>query len=278
MYYYSDDGFVVFKRHGITRIIETDIKSCDASNGPVIFFLVYLLAEWMGYGDSMKVLIFQCSLPTVLFNLANRDDWIKIFPAYFFEYSGSLLTTILNCIASFVMACAWYLEVLKGKDIMIAICDGSSKYGWTVTSADRQTWNQVTFLKRTFNGRVSWICYGTIFRSLGILDGMPSPEKFGLTYHDYVGKTQGQLFKILITQRVQSLVNEPGSIVINALRCYVGMPEVEIEVSVSDLCDRYGCEDYHWQELCHMILSLKVGDVLACPALDAIFLVDYDIV
>jgi len=275
---FSDDGFFLQVLNQRMSIVETDIASCDASNGFPVFALVYYMATLVGFEHSMAQLLRQCSRPTIIKN-PTASGWFKLWPVFFFEYSGSVLTTILNNVASMCIAVGIYNLLLDNPEAspIDACVQGASSCGWEITAVERSSMNALTFLKRAYNGKRSWICYGTILRGLGIVKGDLCKEQFGLSKQEFAKLDKKQLFEILLKQTVDGLVNEPASPLINALRERVGYPTTPFVVTYRDLEDRYAAPEWLWPPLISLVSTLKLGDICSLPVLDLIFKVDYGV-
>lgn len=275
--YYSDDGFFIsnFER---LEIFETDISSCDSSNGFPVFACIAFLAKQFGFYDRMLVLLAQCAFPTKVSNPSDPEEYVLLRPETFFEYSGSKLTTVLNNVASLAIAYGTFEMISRGEtDMEACLTLGANSYGWVLDVKRKETFNAVTFLKRAYNGTRSWLTYGCMLRSLGVIDGELTPEKFGLSYAEYRKYTYSELTEILLKQAIKGLVNEPGSVVLNALRERAGLPVGPLEISITDINERYGTEDWEWSVLVNAIHSLKFGDMIRAPVLDKIFNIDYGV-
>jgi len=278
--YYGDDGFVAFRDvDGVLRLYETDIASCDASTGPAVFCILHERVKRLSSLENADVVVKKCTYGTKFINPSNEEQSVELVPQSFFEYSGWEHTTDINSDGSQLLGFAWCLYFTQERDLKIAIAEGSRAYGWEVTCDLRPNLNSMTFLKRAYSVRShkSWLVYGCIFRSLGVCDSMMSHTSFNLTLSEYLACKHADLFEIHLKQRAQSYVNEPGSILLNALRRRAGVPESPELISVEDLIERYGGFDYEYLELSLFIYDLKLGDVISCSALDRIMDYDYGV-
>jgi len=278
-YYFSDDGFAVHKYNGRTYVYETDISSCDASNGFAIFASVKQLAKLFKLGFTVDMLLAQCARCTTVHNPCEYTEYVRLLCLFFFEFSGSRLTSVLNNIASVAIALGAYELLCLNGDISFteALIQGALRYGWVLEVAPKESFNAVTFLKRAYNGKRSWKVYGCILRSFGITDGEPCAASFGVTYSEFKLLTDSQKTELLIRQLANSLVNEPGSLLINAVRERAGLSLLPEEVSILDLQERYGGSLFEWEMLRSSILDLSFGDVVRLPILELIYSVDYGV-
>lgn len=278
--FFSDDGFAIMRRNGVLSIYETDISSCDASNKFAVFAAVKQLSKSMGLGGTIDMLLAQCARTTTVRNPCEYSEYVRLTPETFFEYSGSRLTTVLNNIASLAIALGAFENLISrpyGTDFGSCLIAGARAYGWILEVALKDTLNAVTFLKRSFNGKRSWKVYGCILRSFGLTDGEPTQLSFGLPYLQFKQMTDSQLTEVLIRQTADGLQNEPGSLLINAIRERAGLKPYPEIVTISDLQSRYGGELYEWDLLRDAILGLRLGDIVRLSILERIFNVDYGV-
>lgn len=276
--YFSDDGFICHRIDGVTHLYETDISGCDASQTLPIFVICYKwLAQLIGRSTALQ-LVRQCSYVAKIRNPSNPAEFLNIQPETFFEYSGSVLTTVLNNIASILifLHLAALLNATGGDAFSELISTAGKNAGYKLTVEEHQSWNAITFLKRAFNGKRSWVVYGTLLRSLGMVDHM-TPEQFGLDYPTFYSKTPGELFELHLVQRAMSLVNEPASCIINALLTRVGLPQRAEEITIMDLQERYGCEEHDYYDFCHKLTFIQLGDMIITPLTKAIMHKDYGV-
>jgi len=276
--YFSDDGFLVHKSsNGEMSYYETDIKSCDSSNGPAVFVHVHSLLTQFTSRENADKLIELCARTTTVVNPSNKEEWVVIRPETFFEYSGSLLTTVLNNVASIWIFYSVFCGLLSNPlgDKLDLIKSSAALVGWDVTVDQKSSLNQTTFLKRAFDGRTSWRVYGPLFRSLGVIRGDLTHVQFEVTRSEFLSMSEEEKFNVYLRQVVNSESPEPVSCVTNALRVRVGLPELPIELELSSLISRYGCQGWEWVDFCCLLEKLTVGQVITHSVLSAIYYVDY---
>jgi len=285
--FFSDDGFLVSNINGRFKLFETDISSCDASNGFPIFVALNYLASKIGVSENLLKLIEQCARPTRIVNPDDDNEYVVLQPKFYFEYSGSKLTTVLNNLASVLICCGIHDfcrdsplhidDLLTSENIVTA----AFSVGYKLTVDLRSSWNSVTFLKRAFNLSHSWLVYGPILRSFGALDGIPRKEFFGLTQDSFLNSSYETLTEIHIQQWVLSLVNEPSSILLDALRVRAKLDLSKYDkhrvISLHDLQERYGGDDFEWYQLYDAVVGLRFGDWIHLPILEKIYKVDYGV-
>lgn len=277
--YFSDDGFVFVVNEDLSNTIyETDISSCDSSNGVAIFMMLHGLLERISGIETADALVAQCSKGFKIINPSNSDEYVKMDLLTYFEYSGSVLTTALNNLASMFIFCEAYQCILDGElDIRSALVNGARRGGWVVTCDRRDNLNDVSFLKRSFNGKRSYLNYGCILRSLCVIKGTSTADKFGLDHRTYLTYSDEELFEIHLKSRVDSLVNEPISEFINSLRIRVGYAPLKVTLEFGSLHERYRFSEIDYLYLCTSLENLKVGDAISCLACCAIMRKDYGV-
>jgi len=278
--YMSDDGFLIINIGGIIFIFETDISSCDSSNKFPIFTAAKYLADKSGCGKGIDILLAQCAGSVTVRNPDCRSELVELLPTCYMEYSGTRITTVLNNLASVAVALGIAEEYAnldyEVDDHVNTIIKGASRYGYIISCAERRSWNSVSFLKRSFNGTVSWVNYGTILRSFGTVHGTPTAECFtGMSHATFLKTSPCELVLILIKMTLDGLVNEPPSLLTNALRSRLDLPLQTETLSRDDLKERYGGEDFEWAALYDALASIKFGDVIRLTILENIFNTDY---
>jgi len=295
-YYFSDDSFLVIKFGGILYLFEIDISQCDVSNQFPIFTLCLYYLRIVKMGDNMRKLLQQASRPVVIRNPSNLSEYVKMFAQSFWEFSGIRNTGTLNgtsceCIGLSIGAA--FLEIIKKfaideilimPDLVAMIVEAAASIGFVVTVSQAYSYNQVTFLKRAYNGSTSWLVYGCVLRSLGITQGVLQPEMLNLSKIEFKNLSEYDKFEILLVQGVQGLCNEPSSCIMDALRYRASLTKsgqglefckCPMRVSNLDILDRYGGEEHELLYLCSLIESLQPFDVVTCDFLERIFSRDY---
>jgi len=278
--FFSDDGVMIIKLNGRITLVETDISSCDSSHSLPMFGFYRYLSIGLDSVEICDKLLEQCAMATELRNPCKRSEYVRLLPAFMFLYSGSKLTTGMNNLASYFIFYGIYRDVMEHgvDDILSRVSSGARLVGYKVTACVKSNFNSLTFLKRAFNTKVSWLVLGPILRSFGVIDGAPDRHKFGiLSVKRFNATSDADRAEILIRTLLDGLVGEPISPVINALRVRCGFVELEEEVTRVDYQQRYGGEEHEWCELFDSIESLKFGDNFRMSILDKIYEVDYGV-
>jgi len=273
--YFSDDGFIKYTRDGVTRYVETDISKCDMSNRLAIFVIAYWLLTLVFPRPVAELLIAQCAQPTKLPNPDNRDEFVLLRPWFFFEYSGSLLTTILNNIASLIIMTAIYIHLSAG-GTSEKIVNAAMDYGWVLTVKECPSIAQVTFLKRFYDGQRSVKCLGTILRSFGAVEKFEAAT-FGITTKQFNNMTKPQLFELYCRLRVLSYKNEPGNFILDALRSRFSCQVDGYRTPDDCFVERYGLDALDIAQLTTMCNDLSFGDHHTNVGLQKVFSVDYGV-
>jgi len=274
--YYSDDGFIF----GKDILLETDIAGADSSARLGVFVLVMAFVRTLTSMTHALKLVKPLSYATRLNNPDIDSGWMKFTPQSYALYSGSWLTTITNNMGVCLINLGFFRFLKQRVDPVTAALRGAECFGYELEVDVRVGYNNCTFLKRAYsvNARRSWLVYGPILRSIGTVEGTPSPDKFGLpkgeSLEDY---THEQLFKKLVRDRVLQLQYEPVSCIINALRSCVGMPTLPIVLGDDDLMDRYSFSSLELHQMCEDISDWHIGGIVYSPALSKIYSRDYGV-
>lgn len=107
---------------------ETDISKCDMSNRFAIMVVCHAIIEKVAGITIADYLIRQLHCPTKLVNPDNDSEFTFFKPYFFFLYSGSVLTTLLNNIASYYIFVSIYLECkVSAMDVCFHDCQEVSQ-------------------------------------------------------------------------------------------------------------------------------------------------------
>jgi len=172
--YFSDDS--AFKIDG--KLFEEDISSCDMSNTEkgVFDVVVWLFQDFPHFRSVIKKCCKQCKLDLVCRD-PNRSHWklrFKNSSAHgCIEYSGTTLTTLLNCLAVAKIALRTHSD--RAKDVA-GMTRSAIASGYLVTIKPRSCIEQVQFLKYSFfrddaGVMRSFLNLGPILRSFGTCYG-----------------------------------------------------------------------------------------------------------
>jgi len=304
----SDDGFFVMNIAGTMFYLETDISSCDASNGLPIFVILFYMGESLSklFGNQVARLILQCARETIVANKDCETEFVRLRPKTFFEYSGSKLTTCLNNIASLAISFSIYRELCRVDlafnensladlkydrsidpsdrlwskksdfDLTKIVATAAHNVGYVLTVEPKKNRNALTFMKHAYGSGTAWTVMGVLLRSLGTRDHIETPQMFSMTQQEFDQQTLLSLTEVILKSAVEGWVNEPSSPLMDALRTRVGLPlSHSRSISYQDLEERYGLQEHEWIHLYDSIVNLQFGDQVFDKCLEKIYHIDY---
>jgi hypothetical protein len=224
---YSDDSVYSGNINGFPFLFNVDISSCDTSNNELIFGLVEKL---MGvfHEDKAKFLVDMCRLPiTTRISCEDMDHFIKILFPHPFEGSGTVLTTILNHIASLIIGVlAAYCAQTMG--VSAAIVAGAKLAGHKVTVQDCSIdgavcFERMQFLKHSMalSESGNWVVYrnfGCFLRSFGSVEGDLTHIQLGISPSQARQLGDRGCWLRFLAGVLKGLKHEPHSQLLDALR------------------------------------------------------------
>jgi len=224
-----------------------------------------------------------------------------------FEGSGTVLTTILNHLGSFMIASS-VLTYLADCDpspdaISAAFVKGAALVGHVVTNDpcivdSLLSFEHVQFLKRspfrTPDGWKPYVNLGCILRSFGTVEDDLDHIKCGISHAQFMAYTHEQRANLFFSNVVRGWKNEPSNPIMNALRQRFNTGTAEItpdslkhiftevhDLSSYDntpaLMSRYGVTMDELNELAEAIMHIKVGMFTRTAAAAKIYNVDYGV-
>lgn len=295
---YSDDMVCAGSVDGKSFMYNLDIKSCDSSNAELIFEIIYNMNANFSL-DYANGLMQQCQQPIHMVNPSDTSEEFILHLTRAFEGSGTVLTTILNHIASYCIALSigYYMTRLAPEQ---AITNGAALVGHMVTSEHALSVEHLQFLKYspilatrgTVRKLIPMRNLGAILRNLGSIDGDLLPKHLGMSPSEFSALPNAKRMDLFFGAVINSYKNEPQSQVMQALRIrfpFAGsVPDYQSPhaitstidysdwiVDESSLCVRYGVENFN--DLSLVIGNLEVGDTYTLSSLAAIFRVDYSL-
>lgn len=317
---YSDDSLWSGNINGVDFAFNVDISSCDSGNKAGVFGLVYSLLSRFRK-DLALGLVQQCSKVINLVNPEDKEERMAIEMATYFEGSGTVLTTILNHVAMYmigqVAVCLFGLRrqtISCWEDVRALIHECGVVFGHVLSVEECLDGSmfvpeKMQFLKRspllTKRGEyIPCMNYGPIFRSFGSVEGDMVAEMVGLTASEFAEMSWNERWDLFASRVVAGLVNEPNSVVLQALRTryplspkrydswsavtfaqerlqyggsYVaGSSDFgDFEVEDVSLARRYGVSVAELEELASQIGASAFGDVFPSSAVGAFFSTDY---
>lgn len=296
--YHSDDVCAaIVCNDGMFRC-NLDISSCDTSNTIHVFNLVLWLVENTYWHTLMKFVVSQCCKEFHVVNPNNLKEKIVFSnDGDPIEYSGTVLTTLLNNIASSLICLSiWWHKGIKGVSCAEApelVRKAAAYVGYIVTCETVEHVEDYQFLKcsptLTDSGITVFLNLGVVLRSLGTCDG-DLPGSSSIT-----SRAEKRNMEV-----VRGYKHAGSHVVMDALRerftrvdnCFSNCDKEsfhlhyivehmtgfeESRVHVDALLRRYQICESELIELCDYIRHSHVGDVIWCSSLRAIFKKDYSL-
>lgn len=224
---YSDDSVYAGRVNGESFGFNVDISSCDASNNSLVFGLTGSCLAGFSLRRA-RGLIKQCMLPITIRNPNNAAEKLVVRFHSAFEGSGTVLTTVLNHVASFLIAVGVATQLSAGLPPDEAIVRGAMITGHKVTvdswcEDGCPVFERIQFLKHspimaTTGEWVPTLNIGCVLRSLGSIEGDLEPKHFGVTAAEFALIPIQDRMDRFLGGVVRGLVHEPKSRVLDALR------------------------------------------------------------
>jgi hypothetical protein len=289
---YSDDSIYVGNDGESDFMYNVDIKSCDSGQAELVFSMVEELMGQVSYRYA-RGLVKQCEAPLKIPNPSDKNESLTIHFKRPFEGSGTVLTTINNHIASYLIA-SMFSVTSDNMCIEERIQMSAGTVGHLVTVEKCTSFEQLQFLKYspilTTDGEYIPVRnFGAIIRNFGKVDGDLCAHHLGVDSTTFIHMPLAERFNRFFSAVVMSYKHEPSSPILLALRqkfnfrCDV---EVEFEgfvqntsnnadknLDTSSLLRRYPGVDF--DAISQIISSLEVGDVVVDHGFTTIYEVDY---
>lgn len=248
---YSDDMVLSGNLGGKPFGFNVDISSNDSSNNTLIFGVAMSLMSNFGVERALGLLE-QCMKPLRVVNPDDLSSWIDLLYHSAFQGSGTVLTTFLNHIASFLNAMGIVYELqqaysgLKESDDNAA-CDacirecvtiGAARSGHVVTvevwcDSTMRVHEKCQFLKRSpvalIDDRGNFVRWGSalnmgcVFRSFGSVEGDLTAKQLGLSQAEFVAMSWGDRADQFMSSVIRGHVHESAHPVWDALRTRFGV-------------------------------------------------------
>lgn len=290
-YYHSDDSCISIQCEDGIYFGNVDISSCDASNGEYIFKICeYICSLDPSLRLVMAGCIEQCRKKLKLRNPGSNREKFVIKPKIPVEYSGSVLTTLLNNIANSLIVQAVFARVCRSRNLRVSempnlIRLAASDVGYIVTCVSPKTYHGLQFLKHSpvmsSLGLTANLNAGVILRMLGQCDG-DLPGRGDIV-------TRARAFNSAL---IQGVVHSGQTTLLKTLQEKLPpqvapkkfvMPQLPVrsmglakgDIPDSELCARYSMQPYELEELYHYIRNASFGDKIFCSAVSKILRLDY---
>lgn len=309
---YSDDSCYSGIVDRVPFGFNVDISSCDASNGPPIFYLVSSLMAKID-PKFAELLLEQCCKPMKVEHPTDKQLSFSLILPTAFEGSGTVLTTCLNHVASILIALSTAVKLSRAhgairtsSDIEQSIIAGAAFVGHKVTVASIEVngvlcHSRFQFLKispmegvHTVTGERRLLPVrniGSIIKGFGQLYEDMQGYQIGVDNATFTRMTYNQRMNAYLGAVIKGYKNEPASPILTSLRtrftdvqgtllAKFKLVEEDIDfseytVDSKDLYDRYGVDDY--QATLFSLEDLRLGDNLQSdPVLTRIMAVDYE--
>ncbi len=312
---FSDDMSFQYRHPGGLYLFDADISSCDSGNTVANFYLLATMLRFLGASTNMIRLSYDRLKEAILIrNPSNSQEFLKIKPKTIFQGSGCPETTIVNDVASTSIAISMQTFIAHYNDHpylsddkkFIGFFDEAPSHikneilqksalavGHVITVDEKKTPEELQFLKyspfQTTDGTfVSTRNLGAILRSLGSCDGDITPIMLGLSKKEFACLSYEEKMEKFMSSVVAGLVNEPKSIIMDALRerfpprkhkivstYHSTAPRNTHTVLIDSYISRYGGTEDEWAQLASQIREFAFGRHLTSPIVAAVMEVDY---
>lgn len=261
-----------------------DISKCDGSHGrSVVYKLRSMLSKILagtGHLEYVNYAFDILSKDLHFANPKNRKQYVKYRFTQPRLYSGSVLTTLLNSFANFLIGLHVQSQpkVLKA-DFAAHFSRCAAEVGYIVTIQMCEAPEHLQFLKmsphQTLTGKfVAVNNLGSCLKSFGIFNGdLPGRG-------DLVERARKHNFEVVLGR-----VDWGNHIIAQAfVTCVQRMTRVHHgadmlnksdEIRIESLCIRYGCQVDDFIELAALIRQATVGSIVVHPLVDIMYAVDY---
>lgn len=225
---YSDDSvYSGMTPAGVKFGCNVDITSCDTSNNSLVFAFTGTLLSYYNQRRACG-LVKQCMLPITLTNPYKKDEKMVFRFHSAFEGSGTVLTTVLNHCASYLIAVSTAIVLRPDFRPEVSIVEGAMLVGHKVT-VDSWVKNgspiieKMQFLKMspiysTCGKIIPTLNYAAIFRSFGTVEGDMTCDMLCLDRHTFNQLPVADRMDRFLTGVVKGLKHEPSSRIMDALR------------------------------------------------------------
>lgn len=320
---FSDDMSFQYRwANGLFRF-DADISSCDAGNTLAFFYLLATVSLFVGATIEMiRASYNRLKEAIIIRNPSNPKEFIRIKPKTIFQGSGCPETTIVNDVASISIALAMQVfidyynsHMFESKEhdyrgffdnapslVKIEILQlAALAVGHVITVDEKKTPEELQFLKyspflTTTGDFVSVRNLGAILRSLGSCDGDITALMLNLPKNEFATLSFENKMELFMRSVVSGLVNEPKSIIMDALRERFPRRDTPIvpgahlwdkpsyhtttdrstyTILTESYISRYGGTSDDWQLLADQIRDFAFGHHFTSPLIAAVMAVDY---
>jgi len=274
-----------------------DISSCDQSNDlPIFDRLDWLVSRNPAAASIVKRCIKQCLLPIRLRNPNNSSEVISAKPRRPIESSGTILTTVLNNIASFGICLS-----LNQRHKKIGMLPAAAAVGYIITCKHCDKIEDIQFLKmspsysKITSSYHMWTNLGPLLRSLGNVWGDIPYRKTECTLDDAIRsrvKASVLGFKHSGLDNVTDVILDTPLCRVSKIRAidlktveeqnrykgYLMTSEERQQASIENIADRYSCDPSLVRDWLKCIRNVDIGWFIQHPFVDLVFNADYEAV
>ena len=271
--YYSDDSVIAYDG----RVYNTDISSCDRSNHQCVFDKVCEIVPSSEFREYLLRTVDQCRLPLTMKREKNgKPVRVTLRPTECVVYSGTVLTTLINNVASMAVFSA------------VATHDGELserplEAGYKTTGLDEpcERLEDVQFLKYsctvTDTGYNPWLNLGVILRTIGnCKQDLPGRG-------DLVARARNfnySLVRALVHSGRHSIMDDLRDVFSHGKTVSVesSLPYFQFtggEVPIAGILSRYKCDHSEYGEFISLLRDSGFGDTLACAFTRKVMALDY---
>lgn len=283
---FSDDSIMDVVYNGEVRHFDCDVNSNDSHNKITAYSALFTLLLQYTTKSRIATMIRRLQQPIRIQNPSNSSEFVVLKPFMINEGSGDGGTTSVNnvnCLLGYIEFALKLqpsgLALALVPDYKKLVSDGFAMIGHEVTCDEWESVQQQTLLKNfqvdVDGSRIWMLALGTIFRGLGKLDGDIDNDKCGVTATAFRGMTINNKMELYISNIIAGLCNEPGNVIMDALRLRFHRPTRAIYresavhtdqvdrsmfiVPVDQLQARYGGLESEYYQLAAEIADIKLG-------------------
>jgi len=304
--FYSDDMCCKLITPDGEKLFNLDISACDRSNTLPVFERLRWFYEGTGWDDLIDRACKQCELPVYIKNPEVKGEWITANTDLPREFSGTILTTVLNNIAASAICLSINRSLQTGdwhgsNGHNISKC--AAAVGYIVTAQDCESEADIQFLKNSFwrddDGKVhSFLNVGAQIRNFGSCwmdypyskrdESLESVVRFRnwAVLKGYVNSGDNALLRALRESPGCNLVgrkspsNKTQTTILNHVdnenrHKSASLPGCRIPVPDWAILKRYKLTVQEWDELCSFTRKSDVGYIICCTAVAKVLHCDY---
>jgi len=293
--YFSDDMCCKIFHRGVPRYFNLDISSCDKSNGVGVFERLRWFYASTIWGNLIDKAILQCKQNLYIKNPSNPNEYITAKVNTPTEFSGTLLTTLLNNIAASSICLSIHYHLKKTDDLTVdqLITKAAFAVGYKVTGEECHSPEDIQFLKMSFwqddGGNLhSFLNLGAVVRAFGtcwmdypynskkgekLIDAVRFRNWSVLQGYKHCGDnilmqalsaSPGTQRPNCLTEKTMGLISKQTTS--DLLHKSWTSSTVRLAVPIDSLLKRYRMTREELVELCGFYQSSDVGSVIHCDA------------